>query len=78
MFYTDEDVSGGTEEASTEPTPTKGNVEKVKEKVLDVAHVVGEEVGAPDWVVVSAFIGNTLCYYSLFQWQWRALNKIIE
>ncbi|XP_054257116.1 synaptotagmin 1-like isoform X2 [Macrosteles quadrilineatus] len=53
----DEDVSGSTEEASTEATTVKGKAEEIKEKVLDVAHTVGDEVGLPTWVVVSIFIG---------------------
>ncbi|XP_046663776.1 synaptotagmin 1 isoform X3 [Homalodisca vitripennis] len=53
----DEDVSGGTEESSTEATTVKGKAEEIKDKVLDVAHTVGEEVGAPTWVVVSVFVG---------------------
>lgn len=56
---TDEDVTG-TEESSTEATTMKGKAEEIKDKVLDVAHTVGDEVGVPTWVVVSIFIGKLL------------------
>lgn len=64
-----DDVTGGvTEETSTESTTTivKGKVEDIKEKVLDVAHTVGDEVGAPTWVVVSIFIGLFILCFSMY------------
>lgn len=65
LLYVSDDDFTGTEESSTEAVPTKGKAEEIKDKVLDVAHTVGEEVGAPDWVIVSIFVGESLAFWTL-------------